>query len=474
MLSVEPDLRMVDVSHLIPAQDVMEAAFVLRQVIPSYPPESVHLVVVDPGVGTERRAIAARFAMDGKSHRFVGPDNGVLPLLAGELVGEIVELDRAEAWFAESPSRTFHGRDVFGPVAARLAAGARLADVGTAVESVSAMHWPLPLIDDEAIDGMVLHVDAFGNCITNITAEDLDARRDGRGFKCYRRLDGHPVAPGDLRRGQRRRPDHADRELGAARDRRQLRPRRRPALHPARRLGQRRLRIARSRGPGGRRGLGGSMSAPESFAAFDRMQTEPDELPPPPRRSAPAWRVALVALLLAVVAGAAFWWLRPGAAEQEDLLVVLAESADGFRPEQATTVPGPGPDVRAGNAGAGRSRRPTCPRSRWWASGCRPSAKSARRRRRRRRRSRCRRSATRGWPASAPCCSPTTTSSSTASRPRWTCVRGPTPALSEPTPVDSRVVDGVYVVTWRVRAMIFSAVTENETIADAIRQAVSA
>ena len=185
MLSVAPDLRMVDVSHHIPAQDVMAAAFVLRQVIPSYPAESVHLAVVDPGVGTERRAIAARFAMGGQTHRFVGPDNGILPLLAGEYIGEIVELDRAEVWFEPSPSRTFHGRDVFGPVAARLAAGARLADVGTPVEAVSAMHWPLPRIDDQAIDGMVLHVDTFGNCITNVTAEDLDAHRDGRSFKCY-------------------------------------------------------------------------------------------------------------------------------------------------------------------------------------------------------------------------------------------------------------------------------------------------
>ncbi len=185
MLSARPGVTLVDVTHEITAQDVMEAAFVLRQVVPSFPAGSVHLAVVDPGVGTARRAIAARFEIDGRAHTFVGPDNGILPLLAGEAVREIAELDKPHAWHADPPSSTFHGRDIFGPVAARLASGATLAEVGTPAESAAAMHWPLPRIDDQGVDGMVIHVDGFGNCITNITRADLEAHRQGRAFKCY-------------------------------------------------------------------------------------------------------------------------------------------------------------------------------------------------------------------------------------------------------------------------------------------------
>ena len=185
MLSAEPALTLVDVTHQIAAQDVMDAAFVLRQAVPSFPAETVHLVVVDPGVGTERRALAARFRVGERSHRFVGPDNGVLPLLAGEAVEAVVELDRPGAWASAEPSATFHGRDLFGPVAARLAGGAPLERLGTAVDAPAAMHWPLPRTDDQGVDGMVLHVDRFGNCVTNITRDDLDGLRGGRPFKCY-------------------------------------------------------------------------------------------------------------------------------------------------------------------------------------------------------------------------------------------------------------------------------------------------
>ena len=186
MLSAAPDVRLVDVTHDVPAQDVMEAAFVLRQVVGHFPAETVHLVVVDPGVGTARRAIAARFRAGGRPQRFVGPDNGLLALLVDDdRLEAVVELDRPDAWGRRAPSATFHGRDVFGPVAARLAAGAALDDVGSPVTDVTPMHWPLPRTDDQGIDGMVLHVDQFGNCITNVTAEDLARCARGRGVKCY-------------------------------------------------------------------------------------------------------------------------------------------------------------------------------------------------------------------------------------------------------------------------------------------------
>ncbi len=186
MLDVEPALTLVDVSHEVPPQDVMAAGFVLRQSAPHFPAGTVHLVVVDPGVGTDRHAIAARFVLAGREHLFVGPDNGVLPLLLDEAdADEAVVLDRPDVWATTAPSDTFHGRDVFGPVAAALAAGRPLAEVGTPVSELTPLHWPLPRTDDQGIDGMVIHIDRYGNCVTNVTREALDAHAAGRPFKCY-------------------------------------------------------------------------------------------------------------------------------------------------------------------------------------------------------------------------------------------------------------------------------------------------
>ena len=186
MLAVAPDVRLVDVTHEIPAQDVMAAGFVLRQAAPHFPEGTVHLAVVDPGVGTSRRGIAARVRLGDRTHLFVGPDNGLLPLLLGDDEAElVVDLDRPDAWATRTPSDTFHGRDIFGPVAAALAAGAGLRDLGTEADALTPMHWPLPRRDEQGIDGMVIHIDRFGNCVTNICQEDVEEFAGGRGFKCY-------------------------------------------------------------------------------------------------------------------------------------------------------------------------------------------------------------------------------------------------------------------------------------------------
>ncbi|MDT7856892.1 SAM-dependent chlorinase/fluorinase [Rubrivirga sp. S365] len=182
MLAAAPDVRAVDVTHEVPAQDVMAAAFVLRGAAPFFPAGTVHLAVVDPGVGTLRRAIAARLVVGGTPCRFVGPDNGLLPLLADGPPVEAVVLDRPGAWRTPVPSDTLHGRDVFGPVAAALAAGAALDDIGSPAGPLAPLHWPLPRVDAEGVEGMVLHVDRFGNCTTNIPREALAGRG---GFKAY-------------------------------------------------------------------------------------------------------------------------------------------------------------------------------------------------------------------------------------------------------------------------------------------------
>lgn len=184
-----PGVSVIDVSHAIGAQDVMEAAWILRQAVPFYPEGTVHCVVVDPGVGTDRRAIACRIA----GHTFVGPDNGLLALLLGdEALGPeapetVVVLDRPEAWRSPDPAPTFHGRDVFAPVAARLAAGAELAEVGSEVapDSLQRLHWVRPLADEQGIRGWIAHIDRFGNAISNIPASLLETTRTGRGLRAY-------------------------------------------------------------------------------------------------------------------------------------------------------------------------------------------------------------------------------------------------------------------------------------------------
>jgi S-adenosylmethionine hydrolase len=182
MLAVEPGLRLVDVTHLVEPQDVMGAAFLLRQALPYFPEGSVHLAVVDPGVGTARRPVAARFG----GHHFVGPDNGLLALLLDGTEPEaVVVLDRPAFWRTPEPCRTFHGRDVFGPVAAHLAAGRALDEVGTPTDRYERLLWALPIADDEGVQGWVVHVDRFGNCVTNIPGSTLEEAPRGRRAKCY-------------------------------------------------------------------------------------------------------------------------------------------------------------------------------------------------------------------------------------------------------------------------------------------------
>jgi len=187
--SVAPTVRVIDVTHTITPQEVMEAAWILRQTVPFFPEGTVHLAVIDPGVGTTRRAIACRIA----NHTFVGPDNGLFSLLLGEdglgpeLPDEVVVLDRPAYWRTGAPSRTFHGRDVFAPVAAHLAAGKPLEDVGSPapIDSLVRLQWVRPRADDQGVQGWVVHIDRFGNAITNIPEELLEVHRRDREVRCY-------------------------------------------------------------------------------------------------------------------------------------------------------------------------------------------------------------------------------------------------------------------------------------------------
>lgn len=156
---------LVDLSHDIPPQHILPGAFVVEQAYRHFPSGSVHLFVVDPGVGSRRAAVAAYAG----GHFFVGPDNGWIPfVLQGAHPEAVVYLDNPTYWRTPTPSNTFHGRDVFAPVAAHLAAGCPLEDVGSPCPALIPLHLPQPVWSKQALRGEVIYVDHFGNAVTNI------------------------------------------------------------------------------------------------------------------------------------------------------------------------------------------------------------------------------------------------------------------------------------------------------------------
>ncbi|MGV3723546.1 MAG: SAM hydrolase/SAM-dependent halogenase family protein [Actinomycetota bacterium] len=169
ILSRCPDARFIDLSHAIPPQDICAGALCLASAAPYCPPDTVFLAVVDPGVGSDRRAICLEVA----GRLFVGPDNGLLWPAAARL-GEVhaFHLDRPEFWLPE-PSSTFHGRDIFAPVTAHLARSVAPACVGSPLADPVELSIPEPLRNPDRISGEVIYVDHFGNAITNLRPRDL-------------------------------------------------------------------------------------------------------------------------------------------------------------------------------------------------------------------------------------------------------------------------------------------------------------
>ena len=169
LLSRAPDATIVDLTHDVPGHDVVAAAFALAQSAPHFPDRTIHVVVVDPGVGGARKPIV----VDDGRQLYVGPDNGVLTLAAASPYAGTWAIE-APGFLADAPSSTFHGRDIFAVCAGRLAAGAAPHEVGPAIEPAGA----LPLQGEHRRDGdslyaRVVHVDRFGNLITDVRAEEL-------------------------------------------------------------------------------------------------------------------------------------------------------------------------------------------------------------------------------------------------------------------------------------------------------------
>ncbi len=178
ILSVSPQARIVDLTHDVPPQDVAEAAWLLRGAFRFFPAGTVHVVVVDPGVGGDRRAVAA----GAHGHLFVAPDNGVLSWAIGDSdAADVVALTNSR-YFLPEISPTFHGRDVFAPVAAHLSAGVPLDALGPRVRDPATLPLPRPRVKDAEIRTEVIHVDRFGNLITALdetTFREWEARRPG-------------------------------------------------------------------------------------------------------------------------------------------------------------------------------------------------------------------------------------------------------------------------------------------------------
>lgn len=174
ILQINPKVTLVDVSHDIASQDVLQAAFVLRQVLPCFPPETIFVAVVDPGVGTPRRILAARY----NDRVVLAPDNGLLTLVHRDADLQEIRTVENRRFFANSLSTTFHGRDIFAPVAAHLSKGTSLDHLGPVADRIEILDLAKPVRqNDGSIDGQVFLVDRFGNLITNVSVLDLSAAR---------------------------------------------------------------------------------------------------------------------------------------------------------------------------------------------------------------------------------------------------------------------------------------------------------
>ena len=170
VLAANPSACVVDITHEVPPYDVEAGAFTLRAAFETFPQGTVHVAVVDPGVGSARRGIA----VEGRGHTFVGPDNGVF--------GHVYERVRPfkvfhltnQNFFRREVSATFHGRDIFAPVAGALSRGVRAAELGPEVEDFVRLRSAVPeRLADGTLAGAVIHIDRFGNCVTNITRSEL-------------------------------------------------------------------------------------------------------------------------------------------------------------------------------------------------------------------------------------------------------------------------------------------------------------
>lgn len=178
ILTINPDAALVDITHEIPPQNILSGAFTLSAVYKNFPEGTIHVAVVDPGVGSNRRAIVA-FA---HNQYFVGPDNGLFSFIYEE---ESVRVFHAtnEDYFQKPVSNTFHGRDIFAPLAAALSKGVHPEKLGPEITDFVRLPNLKPnLVGERTLEASIIHIDHFGNCITNLTRRDITDEMIARGL----------------------------------------------------------------------------------------------------------------------------------------------------------------------------------------------------------------------------------------------------------------------------------------------------
>ena len=163
ILSRNPDVRIVDISHEIAPQNIPSAAYVLLGAYDSFPAATIHVVVVDPGVGSARRPMVAKAGQ----YYFVGPDNGVFSFVLRRFTSYQAFAIKSQRLLASEISNTFHGRDVFAPVAAALSLGTSLQEIGEQLSTIELLPEPAQ-ISPFLIESRIIHIDRFGNCVTGI------------------------------------------------------------------------------------------------------------------------------------------------------------------------------------------------------------------------------------------------------------------------------------------------------------------
>ena len=176
ILGINPKVQIVDITHAVPPQDIHEAAFLIRSTYRYFPKGTIHIIVVDPGVGSDRQAIVCQT----DRAFFVCPDNGILSYLLQEIEDsdeqpEYVVSIQNRAYCLPEVSQTFHGRDIFAPVAAHLSLGVPLDDIGPSVRDLVQLPIPDLKVSDRKLTGQIIKIDSFGNAITNIPADALPA-----------------------------------------------------------------------------------------------------------------------------------------------------------------------------------------------------------------------------------------------------------------------------------------------------------
>lgn len=171
ILKINPEVQIVDITHGVAAFDLLDGAMAIANAYPYFPPRTIHVVIVDPGVGTERRPLL----VSGQNQYFIAPDNGVLSAVYEKEQNFVVRHLTAEHYFLQPVSKTFHGRDIFAAVAGWLSKNWQPASMGEEITDFKRFALPRPKEADGLLKGVVLKVDSFGNLITNFKSEDLPA-----------------------------------------------------------------------------------------------------------------------------------------------------------------------------------------------------------------------------------------------------------------------------------------------------------